>query len=314
MKSTLTEELLISLCADKPSISPKFFYDDIGSHLFDVITLLKEYYPTRTEKWIMDTYQHEIADAVGHCDVLLDLGAGDCAKASRLFNSLKPKQYRALDISKEYLEAAVADLQKQFPQIQMSAHAMDLSLPLAFPDIQELRKVFFYPGSSIGNFDPEKVDQFLTNLALECHGNGGLFIGVDLVKDVQTLNLAYNDPLGVTAAFNLNALLNVNRLIGSNFELQDWEHYAFFDASLSRIEMHLRAKANVQVTLPGLSGKDHLISFSAGDLIHTENSYKYTQENFVEKLRRAGFDDIRCWTDPNQYFLVCFAKAQKKLR
>jgi dimethylhistidine N-methyltransferase len=311
MKNTLTEELLISLSADKPSISPKFFYDDIGSHLFDVITLLKEYYPTRTEKWIMDTYQHEIADAVGHCDVLLDLGAGNCVKASRLFNPLKPKQYRALDISEEYLEAAVADLQKQFPQIEMSAHAIDLSLPLAFPDIQELRKVFFYPGSSIGNFDPEKVDQFFVNLARECHGNGGLLIGVDLVKDVQTLNLAYNDPLGVTAAFNLNALLNVNRLIGSNFELQDWEHYAFFNTSLSRIEMHLRAKANVQVTLPSLSGKDHLISFGAGDLIHTENSYKYTQEHFVEKLRRAGFDDIRCWTDPNQYFLVCFANAQK---
>lgn len=311
MKNTLTEELLISLGADKPSISPKFFYDDIGSHLFDVITLLKEYYPTRTEKWIMDSYQHEIADAVGHCDVLLDLGAGNCAKASRLFNTLKPKQYRALDISKEYLEAAVVDLQKQFPQIQMSAHAIDISQPLVFPDIQELHKVFFYPGSSIGNFDPEKVDQFLTNLALECHGNGGLLIGVDLVKDVQTLNLAYNDPLGVTAAFNLNALLNVNRLIGSNFELQNWEHYAFFNTSLSRIEMHLRAKANVQVTLPSLSGKEHLVSFSTGDLIHTENSYKYTQDNFVEKLRRAGFDDIRCWTDPNQYFLVCFANAQK---
>jgi dimethylhistidine N-methyltransferase len=311
MKNTLTEELLVSLSADKPFISPKFFYDDIGSHLFDVITLLKEYYPTRTEKWIMDTYQREIAEAVGHCDVLLDLGAGNCAKASRLFNSLKPKQYRALDISKEYVEAAVADLQKQFPQIAMSAHAIDLSLPLTFSDIQELRTVFFYPGSSIGNFDPEKADQFFINLANECHGNGGLLIGVDLVKDVETLDLAYNDPLGVTAAFNLNALLNVNRLIGSNFELQDWEHYAFFNASLSRIEMHLRALSDVKVTIPGNDGKDRPLSFSSGDLIHTENSYKYTQKNFVEKLRRAGFSDIQCWTDPNKYFLVCFANAQK---
>ena len=311
MKNNLTEELLVSLSADKPSISPKFFYDDIGSHLFDVITLLKEYYPTRTEKWIMDAYQHEIAEAVGHCDVLLDLGAGNCAKASRLFSSLKPKQYRALDISKEYVEAAVADLQKQFPQIAMSAHAIDLSLPLTFSDIQELRIVFFYPGSSIGNFDPEKADQLFLNLANECHGNGGLLIGVDLVKDVETLDLAYNDPLGVTAAFNLNALLNVNRLIGSNFEIQDWGHYAFFNTSLSRIEMHLRALSDVKVTITENDGKDHLLSFSAGDLIHTENSYKYTQEDFVEKLRRAGFNDIRCWTDPNQYFLVCFANAQK---
>ena len=307
MKHILTEELLQSLTAEIPSISPKFFYDDVGSHLFDVITLLDEYYPTRTEKWIMDTYRHEIADAVAHCDVLIDLGAGNCAKGSQLFSSIAPKQYRALDISKEYLEAAVADLQKQFPQIEMSAHAIDLSLPLAFPELQSLRKVFFYPGSSIGNFDPEKVDRFFTNLAHECYGNGGLLIGVDLVKDIKTLHNAYNDSQGVTAAFNLNALLNVNRLIGSNFELQDWEHYAFYNASQSRIEMHLRARSDVQVTLPGNESQDHLISFKAGDLIHTENSYKYTQDNFVEKLRRAGFTEIKCWTDPNKHFLVCFA-------
>jgi dimethylhistidine N-methyltransferase len=309
MKNSLTEELLVSLSADKPSISPKFFYDDIGSHLFDVITLLDEYYPTRTEKWIMDTYRDEIADAVAHCDVLVDLGAGNCAKGSQLFNSIKPKQYRALDISKEYLEAAVTDLQKQFPQIEMSAHTIDLSLPLAFPELKALRKVFFYPGSSIGNFDPEKADQFFMNLAHECYGNGGLLIGVDLVKDIETLHLAYNDPLGVTAAFNLNALLNVNRLIGSNFELEDWEHHAFYNTSQSRIEMHLRARSDVQVTLPDNGSQDHLISFKAGDLIHTENSYKYTQENFAEKLRHAGFTEIQCWTDPNKHFLVCFANV-----
>jgi dimethylhistidine N-methyltransferase len=257
----------------------------------------------------MDAYRREIADAAAHCDVLVDLGAGNCAKGSQLFTSTKPKQYRALDISKEYLEAAVADLQKQFPHIEMSAHAIDLSLPLSFPELQALRKVFFYPGSSIGNFDPEKVDQFFMNLAQECYGNGGLLIGVDLVKDTQTLNLAYNDPLGVTAAFNLNALLNVNRLIGSNFKLQDWEHYAFYNASQSRIEMHLRARSDVQVTLPGNGSQDHIISFSTGDLIHTENSYKYTQEHFVEKLSRTGFTEIQCWTDPNKHFLVCFANT-----
>ena len=309
MKHALTQELLQSLTADIPSISPKFFYDDVGSHLFDVITLLEEYYPTRTEKWVMDTYRDEIADAVAHCDVLVDLGAGNCAKGSQLFNSIKPKQYRALDISKEYLEAAVADLQKQFPQIEMSAHAIDLSLPLAFPELKALRKVFFYPGSSIGNFDPEKADQFFMNLAHECYGNGGLLIGVDLVKDIETLHLAYNDPLGVTAAFNLNALLNVNRLIGSNFELEDWEHHAFYNTSQSRIEMHLRARSDVQVTLPDNGSQDHLISFKAGDLIHTENSYKYTQENFLEKLRHTGFTEIQCWTDPNKHFLVCFANV-----
>ena len=311
MKKLLTQELHLSLTADVPSISPKFFYDEVGSHLFDVITLLEEYYPTRTEKYIMDAYQGAIADAIGPCDVLLDLGAGNCAKASKLFNSIKPKQYRALDISKEYLEAAVADLQKQFPHIDMQAQEIDLSLPLAFPDLQELRKIFFFPGSSIGNYDPKQADQFFINLANECNGNGGLLIGVDLVKDLDTLNHAYNDSLGVTAAFNLNILLNVNRITGSNFNIQDWEHHAFFNASQSRIEMHLRALSDVQVNLPGNGAKDKLISFSAGDLIHTENSYKYTQDHFVEKLSNAGFDPIHAWTDPQKHFLVCFANAKK---
>ncbi|MFZ4119823.1 MAG: L-histidine N(alpha)-methyltransferase [Polynucleobacter sp.] len=311
MKQTLLEELHLSLTADVPFISPKFFYDEIGSHLFDVITLLEEYYPTRTEQWIMDAHRAAIAKAVGDCDVLLDLGAGNCAKASQLFNSIKPKQYRALDISKEYLEAAVADLQKQFPQIAMRAQAIDLSLPLAFPDIAERRKIFFFPGSSIGNYDPEKADQFFKNIAQECHGNGGLLIGVDLVKDRETLHLAYNDLLGVTAAFNLNILLNVNRITGSNFNLRDWEHYAFFNESLSRIEMHLRARSDVKVNFPSYGTTGHVMEFKAGDLIHTENSYKYTQEGFTEKLRRAGFDNIQTWTDPKKHFLVCFANAKK---
>jgi dimethylhistidine N-methyltransferase len=311
VKQTLLEELHLSLTADVPFISPKFFYDDIGSHLFDVITLLEEYYPTRTEQWIMDAHRAAITQAVGDCEVLLDLGAGNCAKASKLFNSIQPKQYRALDISKEYLEAAVADLQKQFPQIAMRAEAIDLSLPLAFPDIAERRKIFFFPGSSIGNYDPEKADQFFKNIAQECHGNGGLLIGVDLVKALQTLHLAYNDPLGVTAAFNLNILLNVNRITGSNFNLQDWEHVAFFNESQSRIEMHLRARLDVEVRLPGDGSKEHVIAFKAGDLIHTENSYKYTQEDFTEKLRQAGFDNIQTWTDPKKYFLVCFANSKK---
>lgn len=310
MKQNLTQELLLSLTADTPSISPKFFYDEIGSHLFEVITKLEEYYPTRTEKWIMDTYQSEIANAVGSCDALLDLGAGNCIKASQLFESIKPKQYHALDISKEFLEAAVTDLQKQFPQISMSAHAIDLSQTLTFPALQNLRKIFFFPGSSIGNYDPEKVDAFFSNLANQCNGDGGLLIGVDLVKDIQTLDLAYNDTLGVTAAFNLNALLNINKLIGSNFNPANWEHYAFFNTSKSRIEMHLRALADEKVTIPEIGSNNHVLTFKAGDLIHTENSYKYTKDDFVEKLRSAGFENIHSWTDPNNYFLVCFANAK----
>lgn len=311
MNQNLTHELLLSLNGSTPSISPKFFYDEIGSHLFEVITLLEEYYPTRTEKWIMDTYQQEIADAVGSCNALLDLGAGNCIKASQLFNSLKPNQYHALDISTEFLEAAVADLQKRFPHIDMHAHSIDLSPTVSFPDFGNLRKIFFFPGSSIGNYDPEEAVTFFGNLANQCNGNGGLLIGVDLVKDAHTLDLAYNDALGITAAFNLNALLNINKLIGSNFNIADWEHYAFFNASKSCIEMHLRALADVKVTIPGLGSEDSVLNFKSGDLIHTENSYKYTQDDFLEKLRCAGFENIRSWTDPNNHFLVCFATAKQ---
>ena len=128
---------------------------------------------------------------------------------------------------------------------------------------------------------------------------------------MKHLHLAYNDPLGVTAAFNLNILLNVNRITGSNFNLHDWEHYAFFNESLSRIEMHLRARSDVTVSLPGDGTKERAIAFKAGDLIHTENSYKYTEDGFTDKLRRAGFDNIQTWTDPKMHFLVCFANAKK---
>jgi len=164
-----------------------FFYDEVGSHLFEIITLLEEYYPTRTEKWIVDTFQKEIANAVGSCNALLDLGAGNCRKASQLFNRIKPRQYHTLYISKEFLEAAVADFQIQFPHTEMYAHSIDLSPNVTFPDFGNLRKLFFFPGSSVGNYDPDEAVSFFSNLANQCNGNGGLLVGVDLIKDVKFL-------------------------------------------------------------------------------------------------------------------------------
>lgn len=224
----------------------------------------------------MDTFQKEIANAVGSCNAFLDLGAGNCRKASQLFNSIKPRQYHTLGISKEFLEAAVADLQIQFPHIEMYAHSIDLSPNVTFPDFGNLRKIFFFPGSSVGNYDPDEAVSFFSNLANQCNGNGGLLVGVDLIKDVKTLDIAYNDARSITAAFNRNALNNVNRLIGSNFNPANWEHYAFFNESKSRIEMYLRAIADVKVTISGSGSKDSVLNFKVGDLIHTENSYKYT--------------------------------------
>lgn len=304
MNSSLIREAIAGLQSSPPFIAPKFFYDDIGSRLFEVITLLDEYYPTRVEKWIMQHYANDIASAVGACDVLLDLGAGNCAKASALFDSIKPKKYRALDISKDFLELAVADLQKRFPHIEMEAQACDLSESLEFPDLRGEKKCFFYPGSSIGNFDPSKASQFFQNIVALCGDSGGLLIGVDLVKDRDTLYRAYNDSLGVTAAFNRNTLLHMNRLLNSNFALSDWEHYAIFNETQSRIEMYLRALRDTELMWP--SGSLH---FKAGDLIHTENSYKYTNTSFTQMLRDAGFKNTTTWTDDKGYFLVCYASA-----
>ena len=308
MNQSLIEEITSGLKSVTPSISPKFFYDDIGSHLFEAITFLEEYYPTRVEKSIMKMHESQIASAVGTCDVLLDLGAGNCAKASELFNSINPKEYLALDISKDFLELAIADLQKRFPHIQMSAQVCDLVQPLSFPELAGKKKTFFYPGSSIGNFTPDQVSSFFRNIASICDSSGGLLIGVDLVKDSDVLQRAYDDSLGITAAFNLNVLKHVNRIIGSDFDVLDWEHYAVFNQEQSRIEMHLRAKRDLVVTWSSHS-QSQSINFKAGEMIHTENSYKYTKASFSDLLINAGFDDVQIWTDPQELFMVCYAKA-----
>lgn len=304
MYSSSIREVLAGLKSDPPFISPKYFYDELGSKLFEVITLLDDYYPTRVEKSVMQLHAKEIAEAVHGCDVLIDLGAGNCAKASELFDSIKPKRYRALDISKEFLESALLDLQKRFPKIEMDMQVCDLNEQLVLPDLVNTHKLFFYPGSSIGNFDPEKAMRFLQNISSLCEEKGGLLIGVDLEKDTNILNNAYNDSLGVTAAFNLNVLNHINRLIGSNFNVSNWEHYAIFNTSQSRIEMYLRALQNVNILWP-----DGSRLFKAGDLIHTENSYKYTKTTFTEMLRNAGFKSINTWVDKQEYFLVCYAST-----
>lgn len=304
MNKSLIDEITAGLQSGKPFISPKYFYDELGSRLFEAITLLDEYYPTRVEKSIMKMHEQQIASAVGACDVLLDLGAGNCAKASELFNSVNPKQYLALDISKDFLELAIAELKKKFPHIEMNTQVCDLSQPLSFPDLAGKKKTFFYPGSSIGNFTPNQVSSFFENIASICNGSGGLLIGVDLVKDSDVLQRAYDDSLGVTAAFNLNVLKHVNRIIGSDFDVLDWEHYAIFNQEQSRIEMHLRAKRDLVVTWLSQS-----INFKAGEMIHTENSYKYTKASFSDLLIKAGFTAVQTWTDPKDLFMVCYAKA-----
>jgi len=295
-----------ALLAEQASVAPKFFYDRLGSHLFEAITELPEYYPTRTEAAIFATRGAAIADAVGSGMALIDLGAGNCAKAAALFPLLEPTRYIAIDISVGFLRDALRELQREQPQIAMAGLGQDFSQRLELPPelLGNERPVFFYPGSSIGNFTPDQALAFLARVRAQASG-GGLIIGVDLVKPRAVLEAAYDDSLGVTAAFNRNALAHLNRLIGSDFAPRQWRHVAFFDEARSRIEMHLEARAALTVTWPGGERR-----FAAGERIHTENSCKYTVEDFAALLVAAGFSSPRGWTDPAGWFAVFVADAR----
>lgn len=298
-------EIIDGLSRAKACVSPKYFYDALGCRLFEIITHLPEYYPTRTEQRVMRRHAAEIAEAVGTGATLIDLGAGNCAKARTLFPSIKPQQYVAVDISTEFMNGALSELHKLFPEIDMLAVGADLSAGLALPPtVLAASRVFFYPGSSIGNFDPPDALALLSNVRQLCSQRGGLLIGVDLIKERAILEAAYDDELGITAAFNLNLLSHLNRLIDSDFRLRDWRHRAIYSRAGSRIEMHLEAFDEVAVAWRGGGRR-----FSRGERIHTENSYKYLLGDFKDLLAQAGFSQSRVWTDDRQWFAVFYASV-----
>lgn len=286
------------------SASPKFFYDRLGSFLFDAITELPEYYPTRTEAAIFAAHGAAMARDIGAGATLIDLGAGNCAKATRLFPLLEPGQYIAVDISVDYLHDALRRVQREHPALDVVGLGLDFSQTFDLPAaLVEQRPVFFYPGSSIGNFTPEEALVFLKRVRAQA-GGGGLLIGVDLVKPTPVLQAAYDDALGVTAAFNLNLLRHLNRLIGADFDPRQWQHVGLYNAAQSRVEMHLEARTALTVRWPG--GER---SFAAGERLHTENSCKYTLDGFAALLAQAGFTKPRHWTDDRGWFAVFWAAA-----
>jgi dimethylhistidine N-methyltransferase len=298
------ESITQGLNAPSPTIAPKYFYDALGSRLFDAITDLPEYYPTRTEAAILTTHAKQIAELIGEGGCLVDLGAGNCEKATRLFSSLKPSAYVAVDISADYLKGVLMALQRQYPHIAMTGMAQDFSSSLSLPAaIGTAAKTMFYPGSSIGNFTPAEALKFLKQVHRESR-DGKLLIGVDRVKPKPVLEAAYDDALGVTAAFNLNVLNHLNRLVGTNFEVSKWRHVALFNEAASRIEMHLESREAQQVNWKGGSRR-----FEKGERIHTENSYKYRPEQFEALLKQAGFHAITHFTDEQDWFSVFVAQA-----
>ena len=304
----LALEAAAGLMANKAQVSPKFFYDALGSRLFDAITELDEYYPTRTEAAILQAYRAELAASVlahlGPRPSLVDLGAGNCAKAASLFECLNPVRYVAVDISVDFLRAALYSLQLQHPDVSMTGVGLDFSSHLKLPSgVLDGPSLLFYPGSSIGNFSPDTALQLLRQAHALSDG-GALLVGVDLAKDRALLEAAYDDALGVTAAFNLNLLRHLNRLLGSNFQMREWRHLALYDAQAGRVEMHLQARQALTVCWPGGERR-----FLAEESIHTENSYKWQRGDFEALLRDAGFRAVKTWTDPQAWFAVSLALA-----
>jgi dimethylhistidine N-methyltransferase len=303
--ATAAQELAAGLLADAATMSPKFLYDALGSKLFEAICELPEYYPTRTEAAIFARHGADMTAAAGCGSCLIDLGAGNCAKAAALFPLLQPSEYVAIDISADFVRDALNRLQQRFPHIAMTALGLDFSNALALPEtVRKNRRLFFYPGSSIGNFKPDEALAFLQRVHAACGEDGAILIGIDLEKDHAVLDAAYDDALGVTAAFNLNILRHANALLGSDFDVSLWRHEGFFNPALSRVEMHLVARCGHTVRWPGGSR-----TFKEGERIHTENSYKYRQANAVDLLERAGFTQAQVWTDPENWFAVIYAKA-----
>lgn len=304
-------ELEAGLCAPQAHTSPKYLYDALGSKLFEAICELPEYYPTRTEAAIFDAFGQQIAESVGSGCTLIDLGAGNCAKAARLFPRLRPAQYVPVDISIDFLRDTVGSLQQRFPEIAMLGVGMDFSESLDLPaGVSAARRLFFYPGSSIGNYTPQQALAYLQRIRAACGGDdsahkgeGGLLIGVDLIKDHALLDAAYDDALGVTAAFNLNMLRHLNLLLDADFNVRQWQHRGFFNPADNCVEMHLEARVPLTVTWRGGNR-----TFAQGERIHSESSYKYTQQSFASLLERAGFELRHCWTDPQQWFMVCHAR------
>lgn len=304
-RDAVRAEIADGLLRPAARIAPKYFYDALGSRLFDAITELPEYYPTRTEASIFAEHGGAIADALGRVETFVDLGAGSCAKADALLPRLAPHRYVAVDISVDYLREALVRMARRHPSVAMVGVGMDFSRALALPpEAGDGPRTMFYPGSSIGNFLPHEAVAFLRQVKAAARG-GSLLIGVDLAKPAPILQDAYDDPLGVTGAFNLNVLRHLNALMGTDFDVRDWRHVVRIDEARGGcVEMHLQARRALQVRWP-----DRVRGFADGERIHTEDSHKYTVDGFASLLREAGWTRQTCWTDARGWFAVFVAEG-----
>ncbi len=298
---SFARDVIAGLSARPKRIFAKYFYDARGAQLFEAITRTPEYYLTRCELAILREHAGEIAGLFPQNSALVELGSGSSEKARILLSAaLGVFVYAPVDVSGEMLKQEAERLQRDYPRLSIIPVQADFAIPFALPaQVMRLPRSGFFPGSTIGNFEPAAAAAFLSETGRLLGSGAVMIIGVDLVKDAQLLDAAYNDAAGITREFNLNLLARMNRELDANFDLTRFEHRAFFNAAQHRIEMHLVSTRSQQVRVAG-----RLIDFERGETIHTENSYKYTLQSFSDLARRGGWQPLRSWTDSKSMFSV----------
>ncbi|MEX2528898.1 MAG: L-histidine N(alpha)-methyltransferase [Gemmatimonadota bacterium] len=315
---SLRKEVAASLARTPPHLPPKLFYDERGAHLFEKITRLPEYYPTRTELGILRTHLPEMSRPAGPGVRLVEFGSGSGEKTELLLESLEqPTAYIPVDIAREQLNEVAARLDRRFPGLQVLPLAADYTQPFHLPeprgasDSGRGRPLLFFPGSTLGNFEPQAAQTFLAGAGSSLGPGAALILGVDLEKSPELLLPAYDDARGVTAEFNRNSLVHLNRLLGTDFRPDAFEHRAVWNQPASRMEMHLVALQPQTVTLPAAQNgsgprDDQRLDFKIGEHIVTEHSYKYTPQSLQALTTAAGWKTVQSWTDANEWFLVRF--------
>jgi len=293
-------EVIEGLMREQKVLPAKYFYDHIGSQLFEQITQQPEYYPTRTELAILEQHRAEIAQSIGDVHTLIEYGSGSSRKIQMLLETFTHLDtYMPIDISKDFLMESARQLSERYPALHIKAVCGDYSQAISLPVEESQKRVIFFPGSTIGNFEPEEAMHFLRHSSRILESGDGFLIGVDLKKSTDVLERAYNDVAGVTAAFNLNMLTHLNQMLEGTFDVTRFEHHAFYNEEKGRIEMHLRSQLDQLVQVGGVT-----VPFKQGETVHTENSYKYSKEEFETLARQSGFHSVNCWIDDDERFSV----------
>lgn len=303
----MLKEVVVNLSRAQKELPSKYFYDKRGSGLFEEICSLEEYYLTDAEISIMKNYIDDISEVIGTGIELIELGSGSSTKTRLLLDHLENiGTYFPVDISGDFLGESIRQLRSEYPGLQIIPVIADYTQNFQLPaDLSEDRKVVYFPGSTIGNFTPDKARKFLALISGITGANGGFLVGVDLKKDRKILEAAYNDAEGVTADFNKNILIRLNRELGADFDTDHFLHKACYNENQGRIEMHLVSLEHQEARIDG-----HRFTFQKGETIHTENSYKYSIEEF-ESLVSGFFDVTHVWTDESNLFSVQYLQPQK---